>query len=260
MFTISPKTRLACLGIAAFTATVLVNTGPDASAAPLFGPELTAAQNNSPGIPFTAQIRDGSVILRTAAGSLTVRDGMLQVLDDHGTIVSAVALRYGLDDKIFPIAARIDGDTAILTPGTEAATALPAAASDADPGAAVPAAAQIADPATENFDSAVQAAVNELTLGTMIGSLIGSIIGAGIGCVAGAVVGAALMPPIFLPGAAGGCLAGIVAGAGLGVIAGTIAVGGPVALAAAVKFFTTMANPPAPEAVPAAPTDLTAVA
>ncbi|MBL1077915.1 hypothetical protein JK358_26265 [Nocardia sp. 2] len=235
-------TRLACLGVAV-TALGVAAADPHTARAT----EVAAAHDISNAIDYTAQIRGSSVVVHTAAGSLTVHNNLLQVLDRDGTLVSAVALNYQLGGLRYPIAAEIHGNEAVLTPGTQRAQAVPIA-SEADAVSAT----SIADPATENFDEAVQAADNEISLGIAVGSLIGTVLGAGVGCVAGAVVGAALMPPIFIPGAAGGCLAGIVAGAGLGVIAGTIAVGGPVVIASAVKFFTTIANPPAPAADPTA--------
>ncbi|MGX1778837.1 hypothetical protein ACWIGW_42495 [Nocardia brasiliensis] len=242
MFPFSPKTRFATTGMAALT--VLGLAAPNAAAEAPPRAEHVVAQHASDSVDFTAQVRHRSVVLRTATGALAVRDGVLQVLDRDGTVVTALALQYQLDGKLFPIGTEIDGDTATLTPNTEPLATLPAAA--------------IAGGDTERLDSAIQAAVNELTLGTMVGTLLGTIIGAPLGCVAGALAGGVLMPPIFLAGAAGGCLAGFVAGAGLGAAAGTILVGGPTALVSLIKFGITMTTPPALEQVP--PTDTPAAA
>ncbi|QIS15657.1 hypothetical protein [Nocardia arthritidis] len=203
-------------------------------------PESTAVppqQNSSteaPGIHWTANVVDKSIVVKTDAGTLFAKDGQFDVLDADGHVAAGMPLSYRLDDKVFPIAAEIDGHTAILTPGTDPATATQA-----------PSPALKPIDAQADFDAALSAAGTQFGLATGVGSLVGTIIGGGVGCVAGAVVGAVLMPPIFLPGAVGGCLAGIVAGVALGAAAGTIVLGVPVGIASAIQFFQRLNTPPA---------------
>ncbi|WP_225724577.1 MULTISPECIES: hypothetical protein [unclassified Nocardia] len=191
-------------------------------------PNATLQTDIAPGVHWTANVVDKSVVLKTDAGSLTTQGTQFQVLDNQGHLIAGMPLTYLKDGKEWPIAARIDGNTATLTPSTNPAEAHAATMLkpvDAKPIGGV------------DFNTALSNAGTEFGLATGVGTLIGTIIGGALGCVAGAVVGAALMPPIFLPGAAGGCLAGIVAGVALGAAAGMIAFGVPVGIAAAIQFY-----------------------
>ncbi|WP_203236726.1 hypothetical protein [Nocardia panacis] len=212
-------------------------------------PESNAAPEQAapPGIHYDAKVVDKTIVLTTDIGSLAAADGQFQVLDGQGRLAAALPLSYRLDDKIWPIAAKIDGNTAVLTPSVDPATATPAQTPALQP-----------VDAQADFDNALSAAANQFGLATGIGTLTGTIIGAALGCVAGAVVGAALMPPIFLPGAAGGCVAGAAAGIALGAAAGMIGLGLPVGIASAIQFFQRINTPPAAAAeapAPAAPAE-----
>ena len=76
--------------------------------------------------------------------------------------------------------------------------------------------------------------------------------GAAVGCVLGGIAGATIAAATiigmfgpFIPAAAIGCLGGIVAIGALGTAAGQLLVTAPLALMAAVQYFTTI-NEPAP--------------
>ena len=220
------------LGVTAGT----VTAAPPPPKAP-DGPANTTLQTDVlPGIHYTASVVDRSIVIRTDAGSLTTQGNTFQVLDNQRRLVAGVALTYQRDGQQWPIAAKIDGNTATLTPVTGKAAARPVGARPVD--------------AKADFDDALSIASTQIGLGISIGALVGTVIGAGAGCVAGAVVGAALMPPLFLPGAAGGCLAGIAAGSALGVVAGTIIVGVPVTVVSAIQFFNVINSPPAAAPAP----------
>ncbi|MFC4376323.1 hypothetical protein ACFO5K_19690 [Nocardia halotolerans] len=101
-----------------------------------------------------------------------------------------------------------------------------------------------------------QAAWSRLTstigMGGTVGALVGGLGGAAVGCVLGGIAGATvaaasiigLFGP-FIPAAAIECLGGIVAVGALGTVAGQLLVTAPVAIMAAVQYFTTI-NQPAP--------------
>lgn len=71
------------------------------------------------------------------------------------------------------------------------------------------------------------------------GGLAGTVAGAAIGCVVGGVATAPTV--VFVPA---GCVAGAVTGAGIGGVLGTIAVGGPAAVATGVDLAQTYMSAP----------------
>ncbi|MFD6103195.1 hypothetical protein ACFWFQ_11065, partial [Nocardia salmonicida] len=97
-----------------------------------------------------------------------------------------------------------------------------------------------------------QAAWSRLTstisLGAAIGTLAGGLGGAAIGCVAGAaggLVAGGVLGAIFgaLPGGIGGCVVGATTIGALGVILGQIFITAPVAIGAAIQYFSTISAP-----------------
>ncbi len=194
-------------------------------------PGATVSTDVLPGIHYTANVVDHSVVLRTDGGKLVTRGNQFEILDGSGHLAFGMPLTYQLDRKDWPIAAKIDaaGRTVTLTPSRNPADAVTSTRPELKPVFS-----------QEDFNEAVGVAANQVGLATGIGVLVGTAIGLVGGCVAGAVVGTALMPPLFLAGAPGGCLAGAVAGAALGVAAGTVIVGGPVAVVSVIQLFNTV--------------------
>lgn len=194
----------------------------------------TTISNVSAGIGYNATLVDRSIVLRTDSGRPSTHGDRFEILDDTGNLVFGMPLTYQLDNKTWPIAARIDTDTrtVTLTPSTNPATAITA------PGP------QLTHIATQDeFSAALAVAGTQIGLATAIGGMVGAALGLGIGCVAGAIVGTALMPPAFLVGAPGGCIAGAALAAGLGTAIGTIGVGAPVVIVSAIQMFDTLTNP-----------------
>jgi hypothetical protein len=196
-------------------------------------PGATVSTDVLPGIHYTANVVDHSVVLRTDAGRLTTRGNQFEILDDTGKLVFGMPLTYQLDKKDWPIAAQIDTDgrTVTLTPSRNPAEAVASTQPELKPVFS-----------QDNFNDALGVASSQVGLATGIGVLVGTAIGLAGGCVAGMVVGTALMPPLFLAGAPGGCLAGAISGAALGAAVGTVAVGGPVAVLSAIQMFNTLAT------------------
>lgn len=175
-----------------------------------------------PGIHYKASVVDKSVVLTTDSGSLTTQGTQFQVLDTKGNLVAGLPLTYRKDGKEWPMAAKIEGNKATITPSTDAKRTV--AKPDLKP-----------VDAQADFNAALSTASTQIGLAMAVGALIGTIVGSVIGCVAGfiALVGIA---PVFLPGPIGGCLAGIGIGATIGIAVGTIVIGTPVAIISAIQF------------------------
>ncbi|WP_069163469.1 hypothetical protein [Nocardia altamirensis] len=207
--------------------TVLVTVAAMIGAAGMSHAEAATSE-----IHYTAGVVDKSVVLTTDAGSLTTDNGRFLVNDSTGRLLVSMPLTYQRDDKVWPITATIDGNTATLTPNTDPAAAKPAP----------PELRDIAiDPQSTDFNTAVMNFATVAGLGVALGTLIGTTIGAGIGCVAGgALVGAAAAVPtigvLAVPGFLGGCLVTGAAAAPIGAVIGTIALGVPAAIIGGLLF------------------------
>ncbi|MEU1204192.1 hypothetical protein [Nocardia sp. NPDC005825] len=224
---------------AALAAAALATTSMTANVA-VAQPE---SPTSTPGIQYRANLVDHSVVVTTTAGSLAARDGRFEVLDRSGAAVAVLPLSYQREGLVWPIAARIDGNTATLTPGTDPAAAVPVPAG-------TPTLTSIDATANPNYNQALANFSSAATIGAAVGTLIGTAIGAAVGCVAGgALLGAGAGIPtlgtLAIPGAIGGCLVTAAATAPLGAAVGLIAVGGPITAVALFQFFADLATPPA---------------
>lgn len=202
-------------------------------------------------INFTSSATEKSTIIGTDAGSMVVEDGVFKIKAANGATVAGTELSFRVDEFVFPIAADISGRTATLTPqlDLEHATYKPVALPYEDKA-----------PWKNEYDRE-QAAWSRLgstiSLGAGVAAIIGGIGGGAVGCVLGGIAGATVASATiiglfgpFIPAAAVGCLGGIMAIGALGTLAGQILVTAPVAILAAVQYFTTinspMPNNPAP--------------
>ncbi|QIS01116.1 hypothetical protein F5X71_01170 [Nocardia brasiliensis] len=198
-------------------------------------------------INFTAETVDSSSIIKTDAGSMVVEDGIFKIKAADGTVVAGTPLHLRVDDFEFPIAADISGHTATLTPQLDMAQAT-----------YKPVALPFEDKAPwkteyDREQAAWSRMTSTISMGATIGTLVGGLGGAAVGCVLGGLLGATaasativgLFGP-FIPAAAVGCLGGIIAVGALGTVAGQIFVTAPVAIGAAIQYFTTINEPPLP--------------
>ncbi|MFE3755340.1 hypothetical protein ACFXO9_13625 [Nocardia tengchongensis] len=182
---------------------------------------------------------------------MDVENGVFKIKGADGTVVAGTELTFRVDDFVFPIAAEIRERTVTLTPQL-----------DLQHAAYQPVALPFEDtaPWKTPYDRE-QAAWNRMkdtiSVGATIGTLVGGVGGAAVGCALGGIAvggGATLATGIigglfsFLPGAVVGCLAGAAAMGALGAIGGLLLVTAPVAIAAAIQYFTTINQPftPAP--------------
>ncbi|MFE3026993.1 hypothetical protein [Nocardia tengchongensis] len=216
---------------------------------------VNAAPAPADAINYTATAGDKDVVIRTDAGSLGVENGVFRIKAADGTTVAGTELSLRVDDFVFPIATDIHDRVATLTPRLDLAHA-----------SYQPVALPFENSAPwktdyEREQAAWSRMTSTLSMGATIGTLTGGLGGAALGCLIGGVAGASLvtlgsaglLAALFVPllGAAGtGCLIGASAVGFLGTIAGQVLVTAPVAVAAAVQYFTTITQPsvaPAPK-------------
>lgn len=198
-------------------------------------------------VNYTATRTNTSVIVAVDAGALVVEDGIFKITDGGDAVLAGTELSFRVDDFVFPVTAEITDHTATLTPrlGLEHAVYQPVAL-------------PFEDQATwrseyEREQAAWSRLGSTILMGSSIGSIVGGVGGATIGCILGGIAGATIASATiiglfgaFLPAAFIGCLGGILALAPLGAVAGQIFVTGPIAVLAAIQYFTTI-NAPFPQ-------------
>ncbi|WP_433208836.1 hypothetical protein ACQP1G_26425 [Nocardia sp. CA-107356] len=196
-------------------------------------------------VDFAAYATDTQSSITTDVGSMVVEEGVFKIKAASGAVLTGMPLKFRVDDFEFPIAADIAGHTATLTPQFDVAHA-----------AYKPVALPFEDKAPwKNEYDREQAAwsrmTSTITMGATIGTLVGGVGGAAVGCVLGGVAGATVSAAAivglfgaFIPAAAIGCLGGIIAVGALGAVAGQLLVAAPVAIGAAIQYFTTINQPP----------------
>ena len=225
-FAATSALMIAALGIAAGTA--------NAAPAP--------AANGA--VDYKATTTKTSTIIKTDGGSMGVENGVFKIKAANGATLAGTQLEFRVDDFVFPIAADIAGHTATLTPQFDVAHAVYKP---------VDLPYQNTAPWKTPYDRE-QAAWNRLrdtistgaTVGTLVGGLSGGAVGCILGGIAGATVSAAAIVGLFgafIPAAAIGCLGGIIAVGALGTLAGQLLVTAPVAVLAAIQYFTTINAP-----------------
>ncbi|NKY51261.1 hypothetical protein [Nocardia vermiculata] len=217
------------LVIAAMTVTA---GGAYAAPTDTAAPSSNSAESAQRVINYEVSRSGDDVLITTDAGTLTTSDTQLEVRDGSGAVVAGVPLTYVMNDKAFPIAASVDGNTARLTPSRTPVARPDLPLRDVD------------------LSTAVTTAMPELALAASAGAILGAVVGGGGGCIAGAVVGLAATAPMAALLGAGplaGCAMGAVTMAPLGAIGGSILVGGPALLAVAIQFVQLLGQPPAPK-------------
>lgn len=223
--------------VAALVTAALGVTAGAANAAP-----APAAANGA--VDYKATTTKTSTIIKTDAGSMDVENGVFKIKAANGTTLAGTQLKFRVDDFEFPIAADIADHTATLTPQLDVAHAVYKP---------VDLPYQNTAPWKTPYDRE-QAAWNRMkdtvstgaTVGTLVGGLTGGAVGCVLGGIAGATVSAAAIVGLFgafIPAAAIGCLGGIIAVGALGTLAGQLLVTAPVAVLAAIQYFTTINAP-----------------
>ncbi|MFI7667653.1 hypothetical protein [Nocardia sp. NPDC049526] len=210
---------------------------------------VAAPQAGDGGVNYTTNVTDKSTIISTDAGSMAVEDGVFKIKAANGVTLAGAELAFRVDDFVFPIAAEITDRTATLTPQF-----------DREHAVYKPVALPFEDQAPwktpyDREQAAFGRMISTITAGSTVGTMVGGIAGGAIGCVLGGIAGATVASATivglfgaFIPAAAIGCIGGIVAIGALGTLAGQLLVTAPVAIMAAIQYFTTINSPmPAPK-------------
>ncbi|WP_067531849.1 hypothetical protein [Nocardia crassostreae] len=196
-------------------------------------------------INYAATTTETSTIIRSDAGSMVVEDGVFKIKAANGATVAGTELKFRVDDFEFPIAAEITDRTATLTPEFTQEKAVYKLVALPYENVAL---------WKSEYDREVAAwsrLTSTISMGATIGTLGGGIAGAALGCVIGAGVAFAATTPLLLmfgAGPLGGCLVGASLVGFLGTLAGQVFVTAPVAILAAVQYFTTINQPFTPPA------------
>ncbi|MCP2288733.1 hypothetical protein ACFYT3_05130 [Nocardia amikacinitolerans] len=193
-----------------------------------------------------------SAVVKVGDGKLRVVADQLVVTAADDTPVAAVPLTYRMDAMAYPIAARIEGDSAILTPSREGGTPVTAVAAH-EVISTEQAAKQVAESFTPRDQSALGVFAQRMTISAAVSAVVGAVLGGGVGCLLGGAAGATVASPVIallLPWV-GATIAGCVLGAAtlgaVGAMVGLITVGGPIALFSAFQYFSTILTPCPPE-------------
>ncbi|PWV70640.1 hypothetical protein DFR69_11259 [Nocardia neocaledoniensis] len=187
-----------------------------------------------------------AAVVTTGDGKLTVVDGQLVLTTAADVPVAALPLSYRLDDKLFPIAATVEGGKATLTPAREGGTPVAAAT---DLISADAAAKQIAESFTPRDQTALGVLSQRLGIGSAVAAIVGAVVGGGVGCLIGGAAGAAIASPViallvpWVGATVAGCVLGAATLGAVGTMVGLITVGGPLALFSAYQYFSTILAP-----------------
>ncbi|WP_327145426.1 hypothetical protein [Nocardia sp. NBC_01327] len=228
MRTSTNKSRRAAIITAIAVAAVGTAAGTaHADTAPVVSDPQRLSTQILPGVQYTSDLTDGSVLITTPIGTLTTRGGQFQAVDQAGNTVAG-------NGFLVPPAAAVQPQATVSVSPEAAAVAAPA---DADPG--------------EKFNRALGQAGAQFGLATGIGSLVGGTTGVIVGCVAGAFTGGSLFIPVSLgtlslPAALAGCVGGGAMLGGFGTAIGAAVLGIPVGIASAIQMYNTLNAPAAP--------------
>ncbi|MBU3062730.1 hypothetical protein KO481_14510 [Nocardia sp. NEAU-G5] len=252
---------------AVLAATALALTAATADATP--PPDHT----ENAGVHYEVTRQGDAAQLTISGGALRVVAGQLVLTDPTNQPIAAIPLTYRIDNTAYPIAARIDGDTATLTPEKNAGRPVPAAEAVTADKIITPdqadkqiAAKPVAESFTPRDAQALQAFAGRSAVAAAVSAVLGAVVGAGVGCLVGAAAGAALASPVlvllvpFVGAAVAGCVLGAATLGAVGTMGGLVLAGGPIMLFSAIQYFSTILAPCPPDtayckdpAQPAAP-------
>ncbi|MFE3257179.1 hypothetical protein ACFXPS_16440 [Nocardia sp. NPDC059091] len=234
---------------AVLAATALALTAATANAAPQPG----HAENADVHYEVT---RQGDAVLLTISGGAVKLAGDQLVLEDAtDRPIAAIPLTYRIDNTAYPIAARIDGGTATLTPDKTAGQPVPAAQA-VTPDQTITtdrAATQVTESFTPRDNQALGVFAQRAAIGAAVSAVLGAVLGAGVGCLVGAAAGAVLTSPVmallvpFVGATIAGCVLGAATLGAVGTMAGLVVAGGPITLFSAIQYFSTILAPCPPD-------------
>ncbi|MGV9612572.1 hypothetical protein [Nocardia xishanensis] len=230
---------------AALAAAAMLTTTATAHAAP-------AADDPAGAVRYEVARSGDSAVLTITNGALRQVDQQLVLLDRDDRPVVAIPLTYQIDDTAYPIATRIDGATATLTPSKDNPQHVtPVAAKDIV--TVDQAATQVAESFTPRDAQALGVFAQRAAIGAAVSAVLGAVLGAGVGCLVGAAAGATISSPLIallvpVVGATiAGCVLGMATLGAVGSMAGIVLAGGPITLFSAIQYFSTILAPCPPE-------------
>ncbi|MCP2320142.1 hypothetical protein APR12_005523 [Nocardia amikacinitolerans] len=237
MMTSTQKSALVAATIAAIATAAAAGTA-HADPAATQAPEITNLTTEVlPGVQYTSNLADQSVVIDTPFGKLTALGSQFQVQDASGATIA------GTSFSTPPLAADETVAGSVSTSETMPASALVNAATPVNaPGSPSP---------QDRFDQALGAAAGQFALAAGVGGMVGGLTGLTVGCLAGAVTGGTLFTLVSLgtltvPAALTGCVGGAaMLGAVLSPL-GAAALGIPVGIAAFAQMQNKLNAPPAP--------------
>ncbi|QLY31757.1 hypothetical protein [Nocardia huaxiensis] len=189
-----------------------------------------------------------SAVITTSDGKLQAVGDQLVLTDQAGTPVASVPLTYRMNGNAYPIAAEINGGTAVLTPAKEGGTPIADVAA-ADVISADTALKNVSESFTPRDQTALGVLAQRLTIGSAVSAIVGAVLGGGIGCLVGGAVGATISSPVialllpFVGATIAGCVLGAATLGAVGGVVGLVTVGGPLALFSAFQYFSTILTP-----------------
>ncbi|NKY54433.1 hypothetical protein [Nocardia vermiculata] len=206
------------------------------------------AESEPGGVHYEIGRQADSAVVSTSDGNWKVVADQLILSDLAGRPVAAVPLTFAIDDTAYPINARIDGNTATLTP--DRSHGHPAQAPARGDVVSVQ---QAAESFTPRDSQALGAFGQRVAIGAGVSAVLGAVIGGGVGCLVGGAVGAAISSPVimllapFVGATVAGCVLGAATLGAVGSMSGLILAGGPITLFSAIQYFSTILAPCSPE-------------
>ncbi len=200
------------------------------------------------GVHYEIGRQADSALVTTPDGKLKVVADQLILTDRADRPVAAVPLTFDINDTAYPITARIEGNTATLTPDRTSGrpTRAPARTD-------VVSMRHAAESFTPRDSQALGAFGQRIAIAAGVSAVLGAVIGGGVGCLVGGAVGAAISSPVivllapFVGATVAGCVLGAATLGAVGSMAGLIVAGGPIVLFSALQYFSTILAPCSPE-------------
>ncbi|GAB2554526.1 hypothetical protein GCM10027167_72010 [Nocardia heshunensis] len=227
--------------------TAITLTAPAGEAAP--------PTDDGNAVSYAVTRQSDAALLRVTGGGLEIIGDQLVLTDPSDLPVAAVPLSYRVDDTAYPIEARIDGDTATLTPDTADGQPVPSAQSvnEGETISVDQAASQVAESFSPRDNQALGVFAQREAIAAAVSAVVGAVVGAGVGCLVGAAVGGTVTSPAmalllpFVGGIVAGCVVGAATLGAAGSTLGLVGLGGPITLFAAIQYFSTILAPCPPD-------------
>lgn len=199
-----------------------------------------AAPTTPAGVHYSAKLIGHTVKVDVTNGTVAVDGNFVALRDRTGADVMRIPLKYNLEDRTYPIAAKVNaGRSVTLTPIREAAKSTKADPETVRQGATVVERRIRGYQSKQERDDAAFARFQSQVAGAMT---ISTIIGLAIGLVVGAIlVGIPTCTTIIA------CIPGVLLGGSLGSAVGIVLGGGGAIFGYGMQYFNTINSPFVPQ-------------